>query len=55
MLLLISGIPGTGKTSYGNKFASEFGFVHDDLEDQQTLNRLAANPYQFIASSSQQG
>ena len=39
-LLLITGIPGTGKTCYGNKFASEFGFAHYDLEDQQTLNRF---------------
>jgi adenylate kinase family enzyme len=48
-LLLVTGIPGTGKTSYGEKFAAQFGFVHYDLEDQQTLNRLAANPAQFIA------
>src|SRR6185312_11350769 len=48
-LLLITGIPGTGKTSYGNKFASEFGFVHIDLEDQQTLTALAYDPAQFIS------
>ena len=47
-LLLITGIPGTGKTWYGDKFASEFGFVHYDLEDQQTLIRFASNPSQFI-------
>jgi len=47
-LLLITGIPGTGKTTYGDKFAKEFGFLHHDLEDQQTLTRLAANPSQFI-------
>lgn len=48
-LLLITGIPGTGKTTYGDKFeANEFGFVHRDLEDQQTLNRLNADPAQFI-------
>lgn len=40
-LLLITGIPGTGKTWYGDKFASEFGFVHYDLEDQRTLSRFA--------------
>ena len=48
-LLLITGIPGTGKTSYGNKFASEFAFMHVDLEDPQTLTRLASDPSRFIA------
>ena len=48
-LLLITGIPGTGKTCYCNKFASDFGFVHLDLEDRQTLNRLANDPARFIA------
>jgi adenylate kinase family enzyme len=53
-LLLITGIPGTGKTCYGNKLASEFGFVHYDLEGEQTLNRLGANPAQFIADAAGQ-
>jgi hypothetical protein len=48
-LLLIAGIPGTGKTWYGDRFAEEFGFAHYDLEKQQMLDRLAANPAQFIA------
>jgi adenylate kinase family enzyme len=48
-LLLITGIPGTGKTSYGNRFAKELSFVHVDLEDQQTLTALAYDPAQFIA------
>lgn len=39
-LFLITGIPGTGKTCYGDKFATDFGFVHYDLEDQQALNRF---------------
>jgi adenylate kinase family enzyme len=50
-LLLVTGIPGTGKTWYGDKFAEEFGFVHYDLEEQQTLNRFASNPAQFIADA----
>jgi replicative DNA helicase len=41
-LLLITGIPGTGKTTYGDNFAKEFGFLHHDLEDNQTLNRFNA-------------
>ena len=40
--------PGTGKTTYGGMFATEFGFVHHDLEEQQTLNRFVANRAQFI-------
>jgi hypothetical protein len=39
-LFLITGVPGTGKTCYGDKFATDFGFVHYDLEDQQTLSRF---------------
>jgi adenylate kinase family enzyme len=48
-LLLITGIPGTGKTWYGDQFANQFGFLHYDLEEQSTLHLLGANPAQFIA------
>jgi len=49
-LLLITGIPATGKTCFGNKFAKEFGFLHCDLEDQkaQIVNRFVENSTQFI-------
>ena len=50
-LLLITGIPGTGKTWYGDKFAAEFGFLHYDLEEQHTRNRFFPNPGQFIADA----
>ena len=50
-LLLITGIPGTGKTTYGDEVAREFGFSHYDLEDQQTLNHFVANPAQSIRES----
>jgi adenylate kinase family enzyme len=50
-LLLITGIPGTGKTTYGDKFVNQFGFVHYDLEEPQTLNRFAGNPARFIADA----
>jgi adenylate kinase family enzyme len=46
---LITGIPGTGKTWYGDRFATEFGFVHHDLEEEQTRNRFERDPQQFIA------
>ena len=47
-LILITGIPGTGKTTYGELFASRFGFVHHDLENPATLNRLCADPSKYI-------
>jgi adenylate kinase family enzyme len=48
-LFLIAGIPGTGKTCYGDRFAEEYGFVHHDLEEERTLNRFARDPQPFIA------
>jgi hypothetical protein len=48
-LFLITGIPGTGKTRLADTLATDFGFVHHDLEEKQTLDRLAANPTLFIA------
>jgi hypothetical protein len=47
-LLLITGIPGTGKTCYGDKFASELGFLHYDVEDSATAQRLMSDPGGFI-------
>src|SRR5215471_15479739 len=51
-LLLITGIPGTGKTTYGNEFARELGFLHYDLEEEQTLNHFLADPVEFIRKAS---
>jgi hypothetical protein len=48
-LFLIAGVPGTGKTRFGETLVAQFGFVHSDLEDRPTYNRLGANPMQFIA------
>lgn len=50
-LLLITGIPGTGKTTLADNLAKDFGFVHHDLEDPSVLQRLFANPTQFIADT----
>jgi predicted kinase len=47
-LILITGIPGTGKTTYGREFASQFEFDHYDLEDEETRNRFFPNPAGFI-------
>jgi hypothetical protein len=48
-LFLITGIPGTGKTKLADNLAKDFGFVHHDLEDSNTLSLLFANPTKFIA------
>src|SRR5882762_2856488 len=45
---LITGIPGTGKTTFGDTGAKDFGFHHHNLEDIATLTRWAANPTEFV-------
>jgi adenylate kinase family enzyme len=47
-LFLITGIPGTGKTTFGNTLAMDFGFAHYDLEDSATVSQCAPNPDRFI-------
>ena len=47
-LILITGIPGTGKTCYGKRFAEKSGFIHHDLEDADTFDRFRANPMEFV-------
>lgn len=47
-LLLLTGIPGTGKTTYGAVFADQFGFINYDLEEKANLSRLATNATGFI-------
>src|SRR6185437_12442345 len=47
-LLLITGIPGSGKTTYGKRLERDFGFVHCDLETPQRLNRLGIHPAGYI-------
>lgn len=47
-LLLITGIPGTGKTCFGDKFASEFGFLYRNVEDSATAQHLSSDPEAFI-------
>ena len=37
-LLLLTGIPGTGKTTMGNHFHDKYGFVHINMEVPQGLN-----------------
>ena len=47
--LLITGIPGTGKTTFGDNLANGFGFTHYDLERQVAPGQSAINPAQLIA------
>jgi hypothetical protein len=54
-LFLITGIPGTGKTTFGDNLVRDFEFLHCNLEDQTNLNRLAANPAGFIGDILRQG
>ena len=47
-LFLITGIPGTGKTTYGDSFAQKFGFVHFNFEDLGILSRFMTDQNRFI-------
>lgn len=53
-LWLITGIPGTGKTFYGDAWAKEFGFLHCDLEKEETFIRFVSNPAEFIRTLANQ-
>jgi len=54
-LFLIAGIPGTGKTTFGEALAKEFGFAHYDLEEPKIVNRCATDPARFIDEIMQDG
>lgn len=54
-LFLIAGIPGTGKTTFGETLSKQFGFAHYDLEEPGTVNRCATNPARFIDEIMQDG
>jgi hypothetical protein len=47
-LFFTAGIPGTGKTTFGNALAKNFDFVHFDFEDPTTVNQCAPDPDRFI-------
>ncbi len=53
-LYLLTGIPGTGKTTFGNALANEFGFHHCDLEDTATRNLLDKSPIEFVRKLARQ-
>lgn len=46
--MLITGVPGMGKTTIGNYLREKKGFKHIDFEDSESLKRFATNTEQFI-------
>lgn len=46
--LLVTGVPGMGKTTIGNHFRDVRGFVHFDMECIDNLNKIYAMPEIFI-------
>lgn len=53
MKILITGIPGSGKTAIGNYLQDNYGFFHMDMESDEDegylkIEELLANPIPFI-------
>ena len=48
-LILITGIPGTGKTFMGNYFQEHLGFLHIDMEEKP--QRFSRSTNKFLAST----
>ena len=46
--LLITGIPNSGKTRFGEYLASAHGFVHRDLEDATEFAQFVDNPLTYL-------
>lgn len=46
--LLITGIPGTGKTTFSNYLQSKYGYRHIDLESEILLRVLFTSPKAYI-------
>ena len=55
MKLLITGVPGTGKTTLGDYLAKQKGFLHKDMEEDDfaAARELEKNPQAFIQSLAQ--
>jgi hypothetical protein len=50
--LLVTGVPGTGKTHLGNHLQSVHGFLHLDMETQPVALAFGQNREQFVSSLS---
>ena len=46
--LLITGIPGTGKSKFGNYLADKCGYIHIDMESGDYISTIVTNPTSFI-------
>jgi len=53
--LLITGIPGAGKTQFGEYLVSAHGFVHRDLEDTIEFADFVDNPLTYLLRLSAEG
>lgn len=54
-LMLITGIPATGKTTVGNFLRDNFNYKHINFEDGASLNRFALNPTTYTSTELSQG
>jgi adenylate kinase family enzyme len=55
MRLLITGIPGTGKTRFGEYLVSAHRFVHRDLEDTHEFAKCVASPANYLRELAAEG
>jgi adenylate kinase family enzyme len=46
--ILLTGIPGTGKTTIGNYLQQNYGFIHDDFEIMDTLSQFDRDKSGFV-------
>lgn len=46
--ILLTGIPGTGKTTIGQRLEGSFDFIHYDFEDNQIYAQFHLNPQTFF-------
>lgn len=49
--ILITGIPGTGKTTVGDYLEKKHGFTHLNLEEEATLTLFSQNKTEFISKA----
>lgn len=49
--ILLTGIPGTGKTTIGDHLQQKFGFVHYDFENMNTLGLFSQDIPGFISNA----
>ena len=55
MRLLITGVPGAGKTQFGEYLVSTHRFVHRDLENPDEFAKFVENPTDYLQKLSARG